>query len=77
MPFVKSMELSNGLKLDFYDISRKLAGDRWYVGLIARIDIQAFQVFLRQGRIAVIEFMLQAACQRHHRQESGAGQPRG
>jgi len=33
------MELSNGLKLDFYDISRRLAGDRWYVGLIARIDI--------------------------------------
>ena len=37
--FIKSIELSNGLKLDFYDISRKLAGDRWYVGLIARIDI--------------------------------------
>ena len=37
--FIKTMELSNGLKLDFYDISRKLAGDRWYVGMIARIDI--------------------------------------
>ena len=36
---IKSIKLSNGLKLDFYDISRKLAGDRWYVGLIARIDI--------------------------------------
>ena len=36
---IKTMELSNGLKLDFYDISRKLAGDRWYVGIIARIDI--------------------------------------
>ena len=36
---IKSIELSNGLKLDFYDISRKLAGDRWYVGLIAQIDI--------------------------------------
>jgi hypothetical protein len=36
---IKTIELSNGLKLDFYDISRKLAGDRWYVGLIARIDI--------------------------------------
>jgi hypothetical protein len=36
---IKSIELSNGLKLDFYDISRKLAGDRWYVGVIARIDI--------------------------------------
>jgi hypothetical protein len=37
--FIKTIELSNGSKLDFYDISRKLAGDRWYVGLIARIDI--------------------------------------
>ena len=37
--FIKSIELRNGLKLNFYDISRKLAGDRWYVGLIARFDI--------------------------------------
>jgi hypothetical protein len=36
---IKTIELSNGLKLYFYDISRKLAGDRWYVGLIAQIDI--------------------------------------
>jgi len=36
---INTIELSNGLKLDFYDISRKLAGDRWYVGVIARIDI--------------------------------------
>jgi hypothetical protein len=36
---LKTMELRNGLKLDFYNISRKLAGDRWYVGIIARIDI--------------------------------------
>jgi hypothetical protein len=36
---IKTMKLCNGLKLDFYDISRKLAGDRWYVGMIARIDI--------------------------------------
>ena len=36
---IKTIELSNGLKLDFFDISRKLAGDRWYVGVIAQIDI--------------------------------------
>jgi hypothetical protein len=36
---IKTIELSNGLKIDFYDISRKLAGNRWYVGMIARIDI--------------------------------------
>jgi hypothetical protein len=36
---IKTIELGNGLKLEFYDISRKLAGDRWYVAVIARIDI--------------------------------------
>ena len=36
---IKSVDLKNGLKLELYDISRKLAGDRWYVGMIARIDI--------------------------------------
>lgn len=43
---IKSIELSNGLKLDFYDISRKLAGDRWYVGLIVRIDISLIDSLL-------------------------------
>ncbi len=43
---MKRMELSNGLKLDFYDISRKLAGDRWYVGMIARIDVPLTELLL-------------------------------
>ena len=43
---MKRMELSNGLKLDFYDISRKLAGDRWYVGMVARIDIPLTDLLL-------------------------------
>lgn len=43
---IKTMELSNGLRLDFYDISRKLAGDRWYVGMIARIDIPLTDLLL-------------------------------
>jgi hypothetical protein len=36
---IKSVDLKNNLKLKFFDISRKLAGDRWYVGITARIDI--------------------------------------
>ena len=36
---IKSVDLINDLTLEFYDISRKLAGDRWYVGVIAQIDI--------------------------------------
>ena len=35
----KTMDLDNGLKLEIYDISRKLAGDRWYVGMVVRINI--------------------------------------
>ena len=44
------MELSNGLKLEFYDISRKLAGDRWYVGMIARIDIPLIDSLFNKSR---------------------------
>jgi hypothetical protein len=50
--FIKTIELSNGLKLDFYDISRKLAGDRWYVGLIARIDIPLIDSLLTNQHLS-------------------------
>jgi len=49
---IKSIELSNGLKLDFYDISRKLAGDRWYVGVIARIDIPLIDSLLTNQHLS-------------------------
>jgi hypothetical protein len=49
---IKSIELRNGLKLDFYDISRKLAGDRWYVGLIARIDIPLIDSLLTNQHLS-------------------------
>jgi hypothetical protein len=50
--FIKTIELSNGLKLDFYDISRKLAGDRWYVGVIARIDIPLIDSLLTNQHLS-------------------------
>ena len=37
--FVKAMELGNNLKLKIYDNSKKMAGDRWLISLIARINI--------------------------------------
>lgn len=46
LTLMKTMELSNGLRLDFYDISRKLAGDRWYVAMVARIDIPLTDLLL-------------------------------
>ncbi|MGD9335183.1 MAG: hypothetical protein PVJ50_09380 [Desulfobacterales bacterium] len=49
---IKTMELSNGLKLDFYDTSRKLAGDRWYVGVIARIDIPLIDSLLTNQHLS-------------------------
>jgi hypothetical protein len=49
---IKTIELSNGLKLNFYDISRKLAGDRWYVGVIARIDIQLIDSVLTNQHLS-------------------------
>jgi hypothetical protein len=49
---IKTIELRNGLKLDFYDISRKLAGDRWYVGVIARIDIPLIDSLLTNQHLS-------------------------
>jgi len=49
---IKSIELSNGLKLNFYDISRKLAGDRWYVGVIARINIPLIDSLLTNQHLS-------------------------
>ena len=36
---IKRIELKNGQILELYDASRKVAGDRWLVSLIARISI--------------------------------------
>jgi len=36
---VKIMELENGLVLKISDASKKIAGDRWQVSFIARIEI--------------------------------------
>ena len=49
---IKTMQLSNGLKLDFFDISRKLAGDRWYVGMIVKIDIPLTDLLLKAQQLS-------------------------
>ncbi len=36
---LRKIDLEYGLELEIYEISRKLAGDRWYVGFIARVEI--------------------------------------
>ena len=36
---IKTIVLGNGLILEIYDHSRKVAGDRWLVKMVAKIDI--------------------------------------
>jgi hypothetical protein len=36
---LRKIDLECGLKLEIHNISRKLAGDRWYVGFIGRVEI--------------------------------------
>jgi hypothetical protein len=36
---LRKIDLESGLELEIYDVSRKLAGDRWYVGFIVRVEI--------------------------------------
>ncbi|MFO7665529.1 MAG: hypothetical protein R6V76_02800 [Desulfobacterales bacterium] len=43
--FVKSMELQNKLQLKIYDNSKKMAGDRWLISLIAMIKIPVDSAF--------------------------------
>ncbi|MEW5910381.1 MAG: hypothetical protein AB1659_11315 [Thermodesulfobacteriota bacterium] len=43
--FLKKIPLKNGLSLEFFDASRKLAGDRWRVTLIAVIHIPVREIW--------------------------------
>jgi len=36
---VETIELKNGLFLKLYDCSRRVAGDRWYIGLLAEVEV--------------------------------------
>ncbi len=41
---IKTMDLKNSMYLKFYDNSKKLAGDRWLVSLIVRMEIPVAEV---------------------------------
>ena len=41
---IKTLELKNGLRLKIYDASRTMAGDRWLISLIARMEIPVTKV---------------------------------
>ena len=40
LKIVEKIDLPNNLVLEFHDYSRLIAGDRWLVGLLARIPIE-------------------------------------
>lgn len=40
MRLVESIGLSNGLEVEIYDYSRKVAGDRWFVGFMAKVPVK-------------------------------------
>lgn len=39
MRLVENIGLPNGLEIEIYDYSRKVAGDRWFVGFMARVPV--------------------------------------
>jgi hypothetical protein len=43
---IKTMELKNGMQLNFYDASRPLAGDRWLISLIIRMEIPVVEALI-------------------------------
>jgi hypothetical protein len=46
---IKTMDLTNGMQLNFYDGSRQLAGDRWLISLIIRMEIPVTEVSINHG----------------------------
>jgi hypothetical protein len=40
MRLVENIVLPNGLEIEIYDYSRKVAGDRWFVGFMARVPVE-------------------------------------
>jgi hypothetical protein len=52
---IQTIELKNGQTLELYDASRKVAGDRWRVSLIARILISTDSSVLQKTGLSANE----------------------
>jgi len=53
---INTIDLENGLKLKLFDRSRKLAGDRWLVSFIARIEIPINDSLLKGDGSSLLNF---------------------
>ena len=49
LQLIKTIDLENGMQLNIFDGSRKLAGDRWMVTIIARIEIPVSEGLIQDG----------------------------
>jgi len=60
---VDMMSLENGLTLEFYDTSKRVAGDRWLVSVVARIEVDVKPEYLKgqKGADALIDDIRGAA----------------
>jgi hypothetical protein len=56
------ISLENGLTLEVYDLSRPVAGDRWLVSLVARIEVEVKPEYFagENGKNALLEDIRQA-----------------
>lgn len=53
---IKTIDLENNRQLQFYDGSRKVAGDRWMVSLIVRMEIPVAETLIHgDGQFAGME----------------------
>ncbi|MFC1813524.1 hypothetical protein ACFL03_12635 [Thermodesulfobacteriota bacterium] len=46
---IKTIDLENNMQLNFYDESRKLAGDRWLVSLVIHMEIPVKEALLHDA----------------------------
>ena len=50
LQLIKTIDLENSMQLNIFDGSRKLAGDRCMVTMIARIEIPVSEVLIQDGQ---------------------------
>jgi hypothetical protein len=49
----EKIDLENGLELNLYDGSKKIAGDRWYLSLIAKVEISVENALLKRAELEI------------------------
>jgi len=47
---IKTMDLKNGMTLNFYDASRPIVKDRWLISLIVRMEIPVVEALINDER---------------------------